>query len=104
MKRLTFDSCAVQFDVQKCLIIKLYMWIELCVWCFMSYSSIYHGKIFDYKNMKTEEFVEHLTDGAEAGGNWYYRLMFGDLNLTNIDIEEQRNIQGKLKPPLSFKR
>lgn len=48
--------------------------------------------------MQTEKFVEHLTDGAQAGGNWYYRLMFGNLSLTNIDFEQQRNVQGKLLP------
>lgn len=62
----------------------------------MAYSSVYHGKIFDYNNMQTEKFVEHLTVGAEAGGNWYYRLMFGNLNLTNIDFKDQRNNQGEL--------
>lgn len=61
----------------------------------MTYSAIYHGKIFDHKYVKTEEFVSHVRDGD--GGNWYYRLMFGNLNFTNIDFENQHIIQGKMK-------
>ena len=69
------------------------MLIELFVWCFMTYSAIYHGKIFDYKYIKTEDFISHVN--GTGGGNWYYQLMFGHLNLTNIDINDQRNVQGK---------
>lgn len=68
------------------------MWLELCAWCFMSYTSIYHGKLFDYKHIDPTDFAQHINDG---GGNWYYRLMFGHLNLTNIDVDGLRNVQGK---------
>lgn len=98
MKKLRFDSCLIKFDSRKSLVIKCYMWIELCVWCFLTYSSIYHGKIFDYKYTETEDFVLHVKGGeGNESGNWYYRLMFGNLNLTNIDFENQRSIQGKMK-------
>lgn len=95
MKKLRFDNCQLKFDVRKSSIIKCYMWIELCVWCFLTYSSVYHGKIFDYKYIETEEFVSHVEGGE--GGNWYYRLMFGNLNLTNIDFESQRGVQGEIE-------
>ncbi|CRL03362.1 CLUMA_CG016783, isoform A [Clunio marinus] len=71
--------------------IYVYMWLELCIWSFMSYSAVYYGKIFDYKNFQTSEFTRHINEG----GNWYYRLMFGNMNLTNIDFDLQRNVQGK---------
>lgn len=98
MKLLTFKDCAIKLVVRKCVIINCYMWIELFVWCFMTYSSIYHGKIFDYNNTDTKEFVLRLQDEEGRGsGNWYYRLMFGDLNLTNIDSQKQREVQGEMK-------
>lgn len=97
MKKSIFKDCKIKFDVRKGPIINYYMWIELIVWCFMTYSSIYHGKIFDYKNTETKEFVLHLQAGeGSESGNWYYRLMFGNLNLTNIDFEDQRSVQGKM--------
>lgn len=57
----------------------------------MAYSAVYYGKVFDYKYTKAEEFSKHVSEG----GNWYYRLMFGNLSLTNIDTDDQRNVQGK---------
>lgn len=87
-------DCSIIFDVRNRLIINYYMWIELFVWCFLAYSSIYHGKVFDYNNFDLKEFVEHLETEGKSG-NWYYRLMFGNLNLTNIDVEQQRSVQGK---------
>lgn len=66
------------------------MSLELCVWVFMTYSAIYHGKIFDYNFYETADFVAHV----DAGGNWYYHLMFGHLNLTT-NVEHQKTIQGE---------
>lgn len=60
----------------------------------MTYSAIYHGKMFDHDHVKTEEFVSHIE--GNKGGNWYYRLMFGNLNLQQIDADQQRNIQGEM--------
>lgn len=86
MKRL---SCGINIDLRKCLI--CYMCFELCVWIFMTYSAVYHGKIFDHNFCKTEEFVTHVNDAS----NWYYNLIFGHLNFTT-NIEQQKNIQGKI--------
>lgn len=86
--RLSFIG---SISVQKSTLIYVYVWIELCLWCFMSYSAIYHGKIFDHKYTKPEEFRSHI----EGGENWYYQLMFGEIHLTNIDAQEQQRVQGK---------
>lgn len=83
----------INFKLGNPLIISSYMWLELSVWCFMSWAAIYYGKIFDYNYSNTEEFVSHLSD--ENGGNWYYHLMFGNLSLTNIESSQQESIQGK---------
>lgn len=85
----------INFKVRKSLMISCYIGLEMCVWCLLSVAAIYFGKIFDYTYMKTEDFVSHLN--GEKGGNWYYQLMFGDLNLTNSDLNQQESIQGKLE-------
>jgi hypothetical protein len=88
MRRL---SCYKHFELHECKIVRCYMWMELCLWSLMTYASVYHGKIFDYEHFETRDFVAHV-----EGGNWYYRLMFGNLtNLSNIDFELQRSVQGK---------
>lgn len=69
---------------------KTYLCLELCVWTFMTYSAVHHGKMFDYEFASTEEFALHI----DGGGNWYYRLMFGNLNPTNIDDDDKRSVQG----------
>lgn len=82
-----------KFEVRTARIISSYICLEMAVWLFLSVAAIYYGKIFDYTYAKTDEFVSHLSD--EKDGNWYYRLMFGDLNLTNIDASQQESLQGK---------
>jgi hypothetical protein len=59
----------------------------------MTYSAVYHGKIFDYSFYETSTFVAHVNDGS----NWYYNLMFGHLNLTK-NFEHQKSIQGEIFP------
>lgn len=71
-------------------ILKLYLWLEALIWSSFAYSAIVHGKLFDYEFTDTKEFV----DAIVTGDNWYYQLMFGDLNLTNIGVVDQRFIQG----------
>lgn len=92
MEMLRFKKL-ITFKLSKPLVISCYIWLEMSVWCFMSCAAIYYGKIFDYNYSKTEEFVSHLSD--EKGGNWYYHLMFGDLDLANIESIQQESIQGK---------
>lgn len=87
MKTLKCEKCST-LDSRKRFMILCYMSIELGIWCFMTYSAICNGKIFDYKYTKTDDFVSHL-----EAGNWYYQLMFG-LNLTHMEIERQQLIQG----------
>lgn len=70
--------------------VTIYLWLEVIVWPWLAYSAIVHGKLFDYQFTETEDFV----DAINAGGNWYYQLMFGDLDLTNIELADQRIIQG----------
>jgi hypothetical protein len=68
-----------------------WMWFELAVWCFLTYSSICYGKLFDYEFTDTEDFIVEISEGD----NWYYDIIFGDLNVKNIDLSDQRIIQGK---------
>lgn len=77
----------------------IYLWLELIVWSFLAYSAIFHGKIFDYEFTDTVEFV----DAINAGENWYYQLMFDQLNLTNIELVDQRIVQGKNAFSVSFR-
>lgn len=70
-----------------------YLLLEAFVWSSLAYSAIVHGKLFDYEFTDTQEFV----DAINAGDNWYYQLMFGDLNLTNIGRVDQRFIQGGVR-------
>lgn len=95
MKEIMRLKCLINFEIRKSLLISCYIWLEMIVWCFMSFSAIYYGKLFDYNYSKTEEFVSHIS--GEKGGNWYCHLMFGDLNLTNIETSRQESIQGKSK-------
>lgn len=69
----------------------IYLWLEVIIWWYLAYSAIVHGKLFDYEFTDTKEFV----DAIEGGENWYYQLMFDRLNLTNIELADQRIIQGK---------
>lgn len=75
--------------------ISIYIWCELVVWLFMTYSAIYYGKMFDHEYVKTEEFVSHIE--GNKGGNWYYLLMFGNLNLLKVDADQQHNVQGEME-------
>lgn len=93
MARLKLNNCLKVLDGRKPFTICCYMWLELCVWCLMTYSSVYHGKIFDYNHIKPADFAEEVS----KGGNTYYRLMFGNLNLTDLDADGQRRMQGKVK-------
>jgi hypothetical protein len=90
MKRL---GCGIKFDLRKGLI--CYMVLEFMIWTFMSYSAIYHGKLFDYKYVETSSFVAHVSTGE----NWYYNIMFGHLNLTT-NFEQQKNMQRKYSQKL----
>jgi hypothetical protein len=69
-------------------ILKFYMTFELSVWSILSYCAIYYGKMFDYRLTNTTQFVQNIDT------NLYYVVMFGHLNLTNVDVKEQRIVQG----------
>lgn len=93
--RLIFSKMMIRFaELKKPTMISIYIWCELIVWSFMTYSAIYHGKMFDHDHVKTEEFVSNIE--GNKGGNWYYRLMFGNLNLRQVDADQQHNIQGEM--------
>jgi hypothetical protein len=70
-----------------CIILQYYMTFEISLCLMLSYLAIYYGKIFDYQYTDTSQFVRNIDT------NLYYSLMFG-LNLTNVDVKEQRIIQG----------
>lgn len=90
MARLKSYNC---LDGRKPFAIFYYMWLEMCVWCFMTYTSVYYGKIFDYKHIESADFADEIG----KGDNLYYRLMFGNLNLTSLNDDARRQVQGKVK-------
>lgn len=64
--RLIFSKMMIRIVELKPSIISIYIWCELVVWLFMTYSAIYHGKMFDHELVKTEEFVSHI-EGIKGG-------------------------------------
>ncbi|KAG5676964.1 hypothetical protein PVAND_006756 [Polypedilum vanderplanki] len=74
-------------DLRK--ILQFYMCSEFIIWAFLSYTTIYYGKIFDYRFTDTTQFVQNIDT------NLYYTIVFGHLNLTYRDVKEQRAIQVK---------
>lgn len=90
MKRSLLQSLnnfAVRFESRK--LLQLYVCFELVIWTILSYSAVYYGKIFDYRFTDPSEFASRIDK------NFYYELMFGHLNLTTLNVEEQQMIQGE---------
>lgn len=54
----------------------------------LSYLAVYYGKIFDYRHTDPSQFASRIDT------NLYYSFMFGHLNLTQLDVKEQKEIQG----------
>jgi hypothetical protein len=91
MKRFLLPSCnyfSVRVESRK--LLQCYMCCELVIWSILSYSAVYYGKIFDYRFTDPSEFTSRIDT------NLYYELMFGHLNLTKLDVKEQRETQGEL--------
>lgn len=91
MKRFLLPSCnyfSVRVESRK--LLQCYMCCELVIWSILSYSAVYYGKIFDYHFTDPSEFTSRIDT------NLYYELMFGHLNLTQLDVKEQRETQGEL--------
>lgn len=70
-------------------LLQIYMCCEFVIWSVVTYSAVYYGKIFDYRYTDPSQFSSRIDT------NLYYALMFGHLNLTHLDVKEQREIQGK---------
>ncbi|CAG9800412.1 unnamed protein product [Chironomus riparius] len=70
-------------------ILQIYMCCELMVWAVLSYASINYGKMFDHRYTNTQQFAQNIDT------NIYYVAVFGHLNLTYLDVKEQRIIQEK---------
>lgn len=86
MTKISFDKFGIKIAARKCAIV--YVTCEMCVWAFLAYSAIYHGKIFDYRHTDPADFEKSIDS------NWYYRIMFGHLNLSATDANNQQTIQG----------
>lgn len=70
-------------------LLQLYMCYEFVIWTALSYSAVYYGKIFDYRHTDPSQFASRIDT------NVYYSVMFGHLNLSQLDVKEQREIQGE---------
>ena len=85
---LTLINYTINVNTRK--ILQIYMCCELMVWAILSYAAINYGKMFDHRYTNTQQFAQNIDT------NIYYVAVFGHLNLTYLDVKEQRIIQGEI--------